>query len=313
MLGNLRLKLVALFFAAALWSVVAYTSNPTQSHSYRMTVSNVSQTIPSGLTLIGDPPVVSVTVIATADNLSHFDPRDLSVTGNFSNVRVGHNQVPIRVDNSDPAVEVDAPNTVPVSVDRLASSNLNVTLQRVHALPAGYHEQTNATTVTPSTVRVDGPKSKLSGITAVAVVDLDTVNAPGVNTAYSVHILDGSGKELTGVRITPSTVTVKMVVEADAITIAKAVGWTLAGQPAAGYRVTNVQITPLQVQATGLQNTLGTFSLLASDPVDITNQKSDVIKTVTIRPPNGVEVSPKTVSVHVFIGAAPGVSPTSSP
>jgi YbbR domain-containing protein len=313
LLGNLRLKLVALFFAAALWSVVAYTSNPTQSHNYRLTVSNVSQTLPNGLTLIGEPPMVSVTVIATEDNLSHFDQHDLSVTGNFSNVHVGHDQVPIRVDNSDPAVQVDAPNTVPVTVDQLANTNLNVTLQRVHSLPAGYHEQTNATTVTPSTVRVDGPKSKLNGITAVALVDLDTVNAPGVNQAYAVHILDAGGKELTGVRITPSTVTVKMVVEADAITIAKAVGWTLAGQPAAGFRVTNVQITPLQVQATGLQNTLGTFSLLATDPVDISNQKSDVIKTVTIRPPNGVEVSPKTASVHVFIGPAPGVSPTSSP
>ena len=33
----------------------------------------------------------------------------------------------------------------------------------------------------------------------------------------------------------------------------------------------------------------------------------------TVRPPNGVEFSQKTATVHVFISAAPGVSPSASP
>lgn len=311
MLGNLRLKLIAIFFAVALWSVVAYASNPTQSHSYSMTVSGL-QTIPTGLTLVGDPPKVSVKVIATADDLRSFDPHDLTVSGNFARAKIGTNQIPIRVDNSDSSVQVDAPGTIAVQIDQLASVNLTVTLQRVHSLPTGYHEQTNLTSVTPSTVRVDGPKGLLNGLEAHVVFDLDTANPPSVNAPYAVVVTDGK-KAVTHITITPPQVTVKMVIEADSITVNKAVGFTLTGQPAQGYRVTNVQVTPLQVQATGLQNALGTIAVLPTDSIDISNQKSDVIKTVTIRPPNGVDVTPKTASVHVFISAIPGVSPTASP
>jgi len=112
--------------------------------------------------------------------------------------------------------------------------------------------------------------------------------------------------------VTPPQVAVKMVITADAITVPKAVGWTLTGQPAAGFRVTNVTVAPLQVNATGIQNALGNIGFLSTDPVDISNQKGDVVKLVTIRPPDGVVVSQRTATVHVYIGPAPGVSPTAT-
>jgi YbbR domain-containing protein len=112
---------------------------------------------------------------------------------------------------------------------------------------------------------------------------------------------------------TPSTVSVKMVIQADAVTLNKAVGFTVTGQPAAGYRVTNVQVAPVEVQATGLQAALVGLQLVGTDPVDIAGQKSDVIRTVTLRPPDGVTVNQKTATVHVFIAPIPGVSPSPGP
>jgi hypothetical protein len=44
--------------------------------------------------------------------------------------------------------------------------------------------------------------------------------------------------------------------------------------------------------------------------VDITNATTDVVRTVRLRPPAGVDVSPTTVQVHVFIGKIPGTSPS---
>ena len=262
--------------------------------------------------LVGDVPTVTVNVIGTAENLHQFDYRTLHVTGNFTSVKVGRADVPIRVDNPDPNVTIDAPSSVGVTVDELASSTQTVSIERVHALPSGFHEQTSATTVTPASVRVDGPKSKLTGIQAVVQVDLADLPQTGINTPYLVVIRDANKKLVPQMTVTPAQVTVKMVIQADAVTEPRPVGWTLTGQPAAGYRVTNVQIAPLEVQATGLQSVLSAL-LLATDPVDITNAKSDVVRTVTIRPPAGVEVSQKTATVHVFISAAPGVSPSPGP
>jgi hypothetical protein len=253
-------------------------------------------------------------VIGTADNLSKFDKGSLHVTANFSNVKVGTNRVPIDVQNSDANVTIVAPHSVSVSIDELASSTQTVSIERVRALPPGFHELLNATTVTPSTVRVEGPKSQMIGIQAVVVVDLEGVGTSGINQTNKVVVWDANKKPLTTVVVNPAQVTVKMVVQADAITVTKAVSWTLSGQPAACYKITNVQIAPLEVQATGFQSTLSTIAVLATDPVDITGAKTDVVKTVTIRPPAGVEVNQKTAQVRVSISAAatspsPGASP----
>jgi hypothetical protein len=291
--------------------VVAYAQNPTQDRKIQLPVT--ASGLPAGLVVIGKVPSVPVTVIGTADNQAHFVPASLHVTGNFSNVKVGTNKVPIDVQNADPNITIVAPNSVTVSIDDLGSSTQTVSIERVNALPPGFHEQTTATTITPATVRVDGPKSQLGGIQAVVIIDLANVTAPGTTAPVLVQVLNASKKPVPQMTVTPPQVSVKMVIQADAVTLNKPVGFTLTGQPAAGYRVTNVQIAPLEVQATGLQNTLAALLLMATDPVDITGNKTDVIRTVTIRPPDGVTVNQKTATVHVFISATPGVSPSTGP
>jgi YbbR domain-containing protein len=294
--------------------VVAYAQNPTQSHKYGLRMDN--PVLPAGLVLVGDVPLVNITAIGSADNLRAFDaqlranPGMLHISGNFSGTKVGRNDVPIHVNNSDPTITIDAPRSVTVTIDELGTATLPVSIERVKTLPPGFHEQTSATTVTPSSVRVDGPKSQLTGIQAVVLVEMDSLVAPGPTQPVPVVIWDQNKKPLTkSMTITPGQVTVKMVIQADAITVSKTVGFTLTGQPAACYHLLGAQIAPLEVQATGLQNTLSGLVQLATDPIDITGAKADVVKTVTIRPPAGVEVNQKTAQVHVFISPTTGASP----
>jgi YbbR domain-containing protein len=298
--------------------VVAYAQNPTQSHKYGLRMDN--PVLPAGLVLVGDVPQVNIIAIGSADNLRAFDaqlrsnPAMLHISGNFSGTKVGKNDVPIHVNNSDPSITIDAPTSVTVTIDQLDTATLTVSIERVKALPPGFHEQTALTTVTPASVRIDGPKSQLTDAQAVVLVDLDALVAPGFNQPYSVVVWDKNKKPLTkSMTVTPAQVSVKMVIQADAITVAKSVGFTLTGQPAAGYRVSNVQIAPLEVQATGLQNTLAGLVLLLTDPIDISGAKTDVIRTVTIRPPDGVTTNQKTAQVHVFISPIPGVPPSPGP
>lgn len=289
---------------------MAYTENPTQSHLYKLTIDR--PVLPSGLVLVGDVPPVPVTVIGTADKFP-VDPRTLHASGNFSRVTSGVNRVPIRVDNPNPNVQIDAPSVLSVTVDQLASTTQTVVIERVHSLPPGFHELTSSTTVTPATVRLDGPKSQLAGAQAFVQVELDQQQSP-FDQPYTVLVRDASKKTLPkSIVVTPSTVSVKMTIQADAVTETKPVGWTLTGQPAPGYRVTNVTLSPLQVNATGLLNTLSGINLLPTDAVDVTNLTGDVVKTVTIRPPGGVTVSQQTVQVHVVISRSAQVSPSSSP
>jgi YbbR domain-containing protein len=298
--------------------VVAYAQNPTMDHRYSVRMD--TPVLPSGLVLVGDVPHVTITAIGTSDHMRSFDallrvnPSVLHITGNFSGTHVGRNDVPIHVNNADPTITIVAPSTISVTIDELGTTTLTVSIERVKALAPGFHEQTAATTVTPPTVRIDGPKSQLTGIQAVVLVEMDAYNSPGFNQPFSVVLWDTNKKPVTkSMTATPAQVSVKMVIQADAITVDKAVGWTVTGQPASGYRLVNVQIAPLMVQTTGLQNTLAGLVLLATDPIDITGAKADIVKTVTIRPPDGVTTNQKTAQVHVFISPIPGVSPSPGP
>jgi len=298
--------------------VVAYAQNPTQSHPYAVRMDTPA--LPAGLVLVGDAPLVTITAIGTTDHMRSFDaqlranPGMLHITGSFSGTHVGKNAVPIHVNNPDPTITIVAPGTVTVTIDELGTTTLPVSIERVKALAPGFHEQTSATTVTPPNVRIDGPKSQLTGIQAVVLVEMDAYNTPGFNQPFSVVIWDQNRKPVTkSMTATPAQVTVKMVIQADAITVDKPVGWTLTGQPAAGYRLVNVQIAPTAVQATGLQNTLAGLVLLATDPIDLTGAKGDIVRTVTIRPPDGVTTNLKTAQVHVFIAPIPGASPSPAP
>jgi YbbR domain-containing protein len=163
--------------------------------------------------------------------------------------------------------------------------------------------------VTPAKVTLHGPSALLNGAQAVVPVDLATQTGL-IDSSYFVKVLDASGKPIDKVGAAPEQVEVKILVEPDSVTESKAAGAAITGQPAPGYSVTNIQVSPIDVQATGLADVLAGLRQIASDPVDVSNQTSDVIRTVRLRPPAGVQVSPTTVQVHVFITKNPQASPS---
>lgn len=293
-----------------MWATVAYTENPTQTLVVRVPGSEIQHTaVPAGLILLSDLSTVSITIVGSASALSAFDRRTyLRVSANFSGLQQGLNTVPLQVVNSDPDVTVRSqPSKIPVNVDQLATVTATVTLDQLDTVPAGFHEV--SAVVDPKQVSVAGPKSLLTGVDAYVVVHLDSHQSFFQETPV-VAVRDQKKKPITGLSISPATVSVKVTIQADAVTETKVAGWSLTGQPAAGYRVTNVTVTPIQVSVTGLAATLDTIQQIQSDPVDISNATADVIHTVTLRLPAGVQdVSPRSVQVHVFIGKIPAPTP----
>jgi YbbR domain-containing protein len=310
LLGNLRLKALAVAAAAALWATVAYTENPTQERDVHINGSQIQHTaVPVGLVLIGDLPTVTVTVVGSSDALSRFDPNaSLRVSANFSGLHQGTQYVPLLVSDLDPNVHLRRePASVAVTVDQLATVTATVTLDQSGSVPAGFHEV--SAVIDPKQVSVAGPKSLLSNIDAYVVIDLDG-HQSFFQDSPVVAVRDPKKKPIPGLLISPATVTVKVTIQADAVTETKVAGWTLTGQPAPGYRVSNVTITPLEVSVSGLAATLDTIQQMATDPIDISNATADVVRTVAVRVPAGVQdVSPRSVQVHVFIVKIPQPSP----
>lgn len=302
LLGNLRLKLLALAAAGALWATVAYSENPTQAKPFRVPGGDIQHTaVPAGLVMVGELPGITITVVGSSDALRAFDPHtSLRAFANFSGLHQGRQDVSVVVSSLDPSVQVrQAPATISVFVDQLATVTATVTLDQTHSIPPGFHEV--SATIEPKQVSLAGPKSLLSGIDAYVVVDLAGHQSFFEETPV-VNVRDQAKKAIQGLAISPATVTVKVTVQADAVTETKVVGWTLTGHQADGFKVSNVIVTPLQASVTGLAATLDTITQIQADPVDISNAQTDVVKTVSLRLPAGVQdVSPRTVQIRVVI------------
>ncbi len=297
LLGNLRLKLLALGLAAIFWGAVAYTANPTRVETFRLPIEH--PTVPAGLVLLSDLPQIPVTVVAPAELFRNFDQSTLHVTADLATVRPGRNRVPIHVDSADPSISrLDYPDAITLDVDEVGSLNQVVAIERVHGLPDGFHEVSAATV--PSKVTIEGPKSQLAGAEAWVNVDLAGQEAPFQQTA-TVVVLDSSKKPLSRMTAVPPQVVVEVTVQANNVTETRTVGFTLTGQPAPGYEVKGAEVTPLTVTVTGLPAILAGLAQVLTDPIDITGATSDVTRAVSLRPPAGVDVSPKTVQVRITI------------
>jgi len=203
--------------------------------------------MPSEFVRVQPVPDVNILVAGTRDHVNAFDPSTLRVTADYSGVRQpGTQLVPLTIVNPDSDVELDQPpKSVDVVIDRLGSATIPVQLVVTRPPPQGY--VTGTTTLTPNTISVSGPSKELVGAIAQVKVDLsadktnvvadlpvelvDPTGHPLANltapnpivrvqitlattaTSRSSAVLPkttgsvATGYELTGVTVTPATVT----------------------------------------------------------------------------------------------------------
>ena len=313
LLRNFRAKLLAIGVAASLWTVVAYSE--TEARTYLLPIEQ-SAPPPPNLVLVSELPQVKVEVVASTEELKVFDAKaNLHAKANFGALRKGLNTVSIQLDPPDPNVTVRrvTPPSIQVPVDERDTRSVEVKIEPVHEPASGFRVASK--TAKPDKVTVEGPKSKLDGIQAIVTVDIEGQQGPIFESPkpVPVEVRDGANKKVDKLKVTPPEVQVSITIQSITQPGVKAVIANFAGQPAAGYRVKNITVTPQTVNVTGTPAKLNALTELQADPVDISGQQTDVIRTVNVRPPPGLEVTPRTVQVHVFIEKNPQVPPPPTP
>src|SRR3989442_10824757 len=172
-LGNLRLKLLAVAAASALWATVAYTENPTAERTFQISGSQIQHpAVPVGLVLIGDLPPVTVTVVGASDALRNFDPNaSLRLSANFSGLHQGQQYVALLVTDTDPNTHLRRqPASIAITVDQLATVTATVTLDQQGSVPAGFHLVSAG--IDPQEVSGAGPQRLLAHIEAFVRISL---------------------------------------------------------------------------------------------------------------------------------------------
>lgn len=312
---NWRLKLVAVFFAATSWSVVAYAGNPVKA----LDVTGVAiqgGLPPNGWIMVSQLPPVTVSVSGLQANLANFKSNSLHTSVDITSAHLGENLLHVRVDNTDPHITVT--QVAPASVDVVLDERDTVT-KKVDVRPRNSPNNCCVAliakaTSNPDVVRLTGPKSVVAKAQPFVVVDVAEARTD-VQLILDVQ-LDGLDKKSAPLlTIEPKQVQATVPV-AQVKKRATAVPHEVHnGSPAAGYQLVDVKISPDTITIEGDPGVIATTPAIDADPISIAGATGDVVQTVTLRPPAGITIiGVSRVTVHYFIAKNPAVlsSPTPS-
>lgn len=315
-LGSLRrtpgLLVLAFLLAVALWVFVTDTENPTIVDTFPQPIQVEAVNVRDNLGVANRLPAVNVRVSAPSDEWENLTAADFRATVDLNGLDARAQEVPVQVEvegvRGARVIESD-PRSIVVNLEDEVSKNVPVETRAIGSLPIGY-ELGNVTPAT-ATVTVTGPES-LVELVAEAAAD---VNVTGLTVSVEQTVplkpLGAGGSEIGGVRIEPTTM--RVMLEVNQSTIQRTVPLTVdvSGTPAAGFRVTSVNVSPPAIQVQGALEAVQQVDAVELAPVNVNGARSDIARSVAIPLPDGLQFAGnERVTITVTIEAATGSTRT---
>jgi len=320
-----RLKLLALGLAVLMLGAVAFSQNPPTSGV--LTVGLTYPNVPSNLVLINPPSNIKVTYTGLSGAISQVTTSNLSAKVDASHATPGPAvKLNVIASSTVNGVTVVTPAPIVMAVDTLTTKEVPV---EVKASAAPGWSITNTVAMCPGSskpnpcaVHFTGPASWTTNLHAYVTypgqpIAANTNNSPN----QTIQLQNNNGfLDMTSCRTTPC---INLDVTAASIHIDAVAGSTSSTvplldappshQPANGYRITAITITPNLVTISGDPVALGKVRTITLPPVDLTGRTSDANFTVAIPYPDGISGSVGNATVKYSISANPNASPSPGP
>lgn len=332
---NFSTLLTAFILGVIIWVSAVIASDPNEEHVLARPVPIEIIGQDPNMQIMGDVSQnVTLVLRAPASVWTQLnnDPQSVTAKADLSNLGPGVHEVPVQIQITPHLVRLISqdPTQLNITLDSIASQVFPVDLTVTGSLPVGYQVQTP--TLNPSKVIVTGPESLLSKVKLVSVT-MDITNANQTITRDETPlILDAEGQTVSGLTISPESVTVTqpiILLGGYRYVIVRAV---TTGQVASGYRVTNIFVSPVGVVVFSsdpeLVNNLPGY--VETQPIDLTGKEEYFETLVDLNLPAGISVvgdskvlvqvsiatieSSLAISLPVeVIGLAPGLAASVSP
>jgi|GEM_PF-950835 len=299
--------LLSIILALLLWFYVTSLENPEQVTVFRG-LSVDMRGADSDLKVINTIPTIETEVHAPQDVMGRLRQSDIRPYVDLSKLGEGVHQVPVHAEvlgNQPRLVTVRlVPNEVQVQLEAQVTREFTVTTQ-VSGTPAlGYGVE--PAQVKPDRVSITGGKDAVGRIARVVVaVDID--QKAGTQQGLKPPIaLDSTGREIREVSFSPASVEVVVPIKLLLNYKVVQVRVPVEGQPAPGFRVSDIQMDPTNVTICCSPTLLDPIKVLDTTPVSIAGTTSTVITATELILPPGVELYPgqaTTINVTVSVEA----------
>ncbi len=316
-----RLKLLALGLAILLLGAVAFSQNPPTRGSL---VVGLNYDTAAGISILNPPSKTTLIYNGLADAISQVSTANLTATVDASHAQPGTGvRLNVIASTSVPGVNVQNPPPIVVNIDTRAIDNLQVEVKANAAQNFQVEEATaSCGGVTPCVVQFDGPKSWEDAVglkaeiiysPAVNITDIQQPSQPIVLYTNSGPF-DVNRVTQPSWSLTPSQadihITAKPGVTSNTVVLVDA---PPSNGPPAGYRITNISISPATVIVTGDPSVLARNPRITLSAVDLSSATGTVTIQVTIPYPDGITPlnGIQTAKITYTIQKNPSVTPAS--
>jgi YbbR domain-containing protein len=309
---NLSILLLAFALAMVVWVSAVTAQNPNVDR-IRQTPLEIVGPDPNMMIVGNAPNQVRVTLRAprtVADRLAGTE-NAVRAWIDLSGLGAGSHALPVQVhvnENFQPVrVGTIVPELVTVTLEPLVALSYPVKLDVIGEPAIGYQKGVPARM--PSFVTVSGPASLVSQVDDVRAI-LDITNASEtIQVELPLTALDADGGRVQGITITPNEVSVTQPISLLGGYRNVVVKVVTEGQPADGYILNNLTVSPpgVLVFSTDPQLVADLPSFVETEPLDVTGLEDDLDIRLALELPEGVSVvGDESVLVQVSIAAVQG-------
>jgi YbbR domain-containing protein len=295
-------KLICLIAACGLWIYVMNEQNPLVESSFTIPVQ--VKNLDRSMVALNVPKKVDIRIRMNRNDLMKLRGDDLEAYVDLRSASVGDfPNTPIRISvPGDGVVISESPSVFDLKIDAYTVRSVPVTVQYFGEAMKGYSASTGK--LLPEAVTIAGGNTAVSSVDrAVVSIGIDG-KKDNFDEFGSVNLLDASGNTVKDVETVPSQIKVSVVMKQARKTAVIPLKVGVTGNPADGYVVKKVTVSPSAVTVNGPSASVDAVHEIMAGTIDVSGGDRTVSRVISVPVPSGIDASPQSVSVSVDIEKA---------
>jgi YbbR domain-containing protein len=290
-LSNLFTFLLSLALAILIWVNAQQTEDPLRSEIITVPVNIINQ--PENSILIAPSPdrlAVQLLFEGPATIVTEITASDFTASIDLSDVPFGvETAVPVNIQTGTPNITLRSqPLEIAILLEQLVTRPIPVMLDIRGDVARGYTQ--GEPLIDPPAITVSGPASSAESLDFARVTVFLSNNREDMFDTRQPIFYDQQGRvaSVRNLNLSDELVSVTIPVTESAGFAEKSIDVDLVGQPAPGYRVLDISVTPVSVLVQGRPTALQQLERVQTEPIDITGLTEPFRQQVALALPEGI-------------------------
>lgn len=308
--SNIGTLSLAFLLAFAVWMSAVVAADPNEVRDYPAPLSLQVRGLDPSLVIIGNLPAsVSVRLGAPSSLWQQLiaQPQPVGAYIDLTGLTEGEHIVDVEIESMLRPIRVvsASPAQLNVTLEQRSVRDIPITASLQGQLALGF--QLDGISVEPESATVIGPLSLMTQVVGLqAVLDVNQARE-SISASVPLRAVDANGVVLSGLTIEPAEVSMEVSILQSGGYRDVAVKVETIGQPASGFRVTDISVSPPVVTlfSADPQVVANLPGFVSTQPLDLTNLNDDLETRLLLDLPQGVIVVGEEQNVRVSVGIAP--------